>query len=119
MVEHLEYFIQMAMGKVETDISTPEKYLERTQESLFNYRSMPKAFNHPLLKKAAQENLRFDSLEAAKEALLSSIDAYEVFFKENPGIKTPNTVFGMLDKQLWDLLTRKHFNHHFEQFGLL
>lgn len=119
MVEHLEYFMLMAIGKVETNITTPEKYLERTQESLFNYRSMPKEFKHPLLKKAALEDLRFDSLEAAKEALLASIDAYETFFKENPGIQTPNTVFGMLDKQLWDLVNRKHFDHHFEQFGLL
>jgi oxepin-CoA hydrolase/3-oxo-5,6-dehydrosuberyl-CoA semialdehyde dehydrogenase len=119
MVEHLEYFMLMAIGKVETNITTPEKYLERTQESLFNYRSMPKDFKHPLLKKAALEDLRFDSLEAAKEALLASIDAYETFFKENPGIQTPNTVFGMLDKQLWDLVNRKHFDHHFEQFGLL
>ncbi len=119
MVEHLEYFMQMAMGKIETDITTPEKYMERTQESLFNYRHLPKDFKHPLLRKEALEDLRFDSLEAAKDALLSSIDAYQVFFKENPGIETANTVFGMMDKQLWDLLNRKHFNHHFEQFGLL
>lgn len=119
MVEHLEYFMLMSMGKVETDITTPEKYMERTQESLFNYRALPKDFKHPLLRKETLEDLRFDSLEAAKDALLSSIDAYQVFFKENPGIETANTVFGMMDKQLWDLLNRKHFDHHFEQFGLL
>ncbi|MEZ5041808.1 MAG: phenylacetic acid degradation bifunctional protein PaaZ [Saprospiraceae bacterium] len=119
MVEHLEFFMQMAMGAIKTDITTPEKYLERTQESLFNYRPMPRDFDHPLLKVEALEDLRFGSLEEAKAALLSSLDAYEAFFKAHPGIKTPNTVFGMLDKQLWDLLHRKHFHHHFEQFDLI
>lgn len=119
MVEHLEFFLQMAMGKVETEISTPEKHLERIQESLFNYRPMPRSFKHPLFKQEELEDLRFESLAEAKAALLSAIAAYETFFKENPGIETPNTVFGMLDKQLWDLLNRKHFHHHFSQFGLL
>jgi len=41
------------------------------------------------------------------------------FFNENPGIKTKNSVFGNLDKFHWDLLSRKHYNHHFRQFGLV
>lgn len=119
MVEHVEYFMQMAVGKVDTHISTPEKYLDRLQESLFNYRPMHRSFDHPLLKQKELEELRYKSLAEAKAALLSAIDEYETFFKDNPGIKTPNTVFGMLDKQLWDLLNRKHYHHHFGQFGLL
>lgn len=119
MVEHLEFFIQMAMGKVETEIITPEKRIERFKESLFNYRAMPRSFDHPLLKEKELEVLRFGNLAEAKAALLTAIDDYETFFKENPGIETPNTVFGMLDKQLWDLMNRKHFHHHFSQFGLV
>ncbi len=119
MVEHLEYFMQMALGKVETEIITPANRIARFQESLFNYRAMHRNFDHPLLKEKTLEDLRFDNLEAAKVALLSVIDEYEAFFKENPGIQTPNTIFGMLDKQLWDLMNRKHFHHHFSQFGLV
>lgn len=119
MVEHLEFFIQMAMDKVETKIITPEKRIERFKESLFNYREMPRSFDHPLLKEKELEDLRFGNLTEAKAALLTAIDKYETFFKENPGIETPNTVFGMLDKQLWDLMNRKHFHHHFSQFGLV
>ncbi|MEM9819831.1 MAG: phenylacetic acid degradation bifunctional protein PaaZ [Bacteroidota bacterium] len=119
MVEHIEFFIQMAMGKVSTDVITPEKYLERTQESLFNYKPMPKSFDHPLLKRGELEALRFDSLKAAKTALLESFDAYEAYYKANPEVSHPNTIFGPLDKELWDLLNRKHVNHHFEQFGLI
>ena len=119
MVEHLEFFIQMAMGKVETEIITPEKRIERFKESLFNYRAMPRSFDHPLLKEKELEDLRFGNLAEAKASLLAAIDDYEIFFKENPGIETPNTIFGMLDKQLWDLMNRKHFHHHFSQFGLV
>ncbi|MBX2874658.1 MAG: phenylacetic acid degradation bifunctional protein PaaZ [Saprospiraceae bacterium] len=119
MVEHLEFFMQMAIGKVETEIITPANRIPRFQESLFNYRAMHRSFDHPLLKEKELEDLRFDSLETAKTALLSVLDEYEAFFKENPGVETPNTIFGMLDKQLWDLMNRKHFHHHFSQFGLI
>ena len=80
---------------------------------------MPRSFDHPLLKEKELEELRFANLSEAKAGLLSAIDDYETFFKDNPGIETPNTVFGMLDKQLWDLMNRKHFHHHFSQFGLV
>lgn len=119
MVEHLEFFMQMSVGKVETEITTPEKRIERYKESLFNFRSMPRSFDHPLLKEKELEVLRYANLEEAKAALLSAIDDYETFFQENPGIETPNTIFGMLDKQLWDLMHRKHFHHHFSQFDLV
>lgn len=119
MVEHLEFFHRMSIGEVHTDVTTPEKHLEKLQDSLFNYEAMPKKFDHPLLRKGELEDLRFGSLDEAKEALLKAHDEFEAYFKENPDAETPNTVFGMLDKELWDLLNRKHFNHHFSQFGLL
>ncbi|MFK8102848.1 MAG: phenylacetic acid degradation bifunctional protein PaaZ [Saprospiraceae bacterium] len=119
MVEHFEYFFRMSTGELPTEISTPEKYLERTQESLFNYRPMPKGVDHPLLKKGELEDLRFENLAEAKTAMLKAYDEFEAYFKANPTAITPNTVFGNLDKELWDLLNRKHANHHFEQFGLI
>ncbi len=119
MVEHLEYFLHMAVGKIETEITTPPERIEKFQESLYNHRLMPRSFDHPQLRKGAQEDLRHESLSAAKAAFFEAYDAYETFFKEHPEITTPNTVFGMLDKELWDLIGRKHFTHHFTQFGLV
>ena len=119
MVEHLEYFFHMAVGKVKTEITTPDKYLEETQDSLWNYRHMPKFVDHPSFKKGELEDLKYDSLDAAKVAFLTSYDEYKAFFKENPTIETPNTVFGMLDSYHWELVTRKHTHHHFKQFGLI
>jgi oxepin-CoA hydrolase/3-oxo-5,6-dehydrosuberyl-CoA semialdehyde dehydrogenase len=118
MVEHFEFFFRMSIGEIPTEIATPEHKIERLQESLYTYRPMPKSFDHPLLKKGETEDLRFEDLATAKKAMLEAYDKFEAFFKENPEITTPNTVFGNLDKEMWDLLNRKHFHHHFEQFGL-
>jgi len=119
MVEHFEMFMHMAVGKVPTEIATPEKYIERYQESLFNFKPMPKGVEHPLLKKGETEALKHGSLEEAKEAFFKAYDEFETYFKENPEATTPNTVFGDLDKEHWDLVNRKHVNHHFNQFGLI
>ncbi len=118
MVEHFEYFFQMSTGKIKTEITTPEDRLEKYEDSLWNYREMPRGVEHPALKKGEVEDLRFKNLEEAKVDLLKSYDEFTTFFKENPGIKTPNTVFGNLDKYHWDLLVNKHVHHHFGQFGL-
>jgi len=119
MVEHLEFFFHMATGEVEGVVITPENRIEKYQESLWNYRKMPEGFDHPALRKGKTEDLNHPNLEAAKTAALKAYDDFEAFFKENPEAKTANTVFGELDKWHWDLVTRKHTDHHFRQFGLV
>ncbi len=119
MLEHLYFAFELATNKREAKIETPEEHWEKFQDSLYNYRPMPREFKHPMLKKDSTEDLRFESLQEAKDKFLEIWDEFETFFKENPDAKTPNAVFGMLDKDHWDLLNRKHFNHHFEQFGLI
>ncbi|MEL6852471.1 MAG: phenylacetic acid degradation bifunctional protein PaaZ, partial [Bacteroidota bacterium] len=119
MVEHLEFFMKMAVGEVETHIEIPENRIERYQESLYNHRPMPRDFQQPLLRKGQLEDLRYGSLEEAKEAYLASYDAYEAYYKAHPEAMHPNTMFGDLDKELWDLINRKHTHHHFHQFGLV
>ena len=118
LMEHLEFFMRMAIGEVPTEITTPEERLEKFQESLYSHRKMPRQFEHPMLRKGEPEDLRFGSLGEAKQAFLDAHDRFEAYFKEHPEAKTPNTIFGLLDKELWDLLNRKHLTHHFEQFGL-
>ncbi|NAS31544.1 phenylacetic acid degradation bifunctional protein PaaZ [Flavobacteriaceae bacterium R38] len=120
MVEHLESFIRIASGETKNvKVITPEEYLEKTQESLYNHKSMPKEYPHPLLKKGEVEDLRYADLNEAKTKLLEAYGEFEAYFKENPEATTTDAVFGELDKFEWDLLNTKHFNHHFEQFGLI
>ena len=92
--------------------------MEKTQDSLWNYKPMPKEFDHPILKKGETEDLRFGSLDEAKDAFFKAYDELELFFKENPKAKVKNTVFGWLDRYKWQLMQQKHWAHHLEQFGL-
>ena len=119
MVEHLEYNFKVAIGEIQPAIATPEKYLEKYQDSLWNYKPMPREYDHPHLRKGETEDLNHPGLREAIDATLKSYEAYEDFFRKNPEAKTKNPVFGELDKQHWDLLIRKHFNHHLAQFGLI
>ncbi len=119
MVEHLELQFQVATAKHSAKLAIPEEKIEKYQDSLFNYRKMPKDFKHPDLNPDQAEDLRFENLAAAKTALLNAFDEYEQYFKDKPEATTLNSMFGPLDKELWDLMHRKHFHHHFEQFGIL
>jgi oxepin-CoA hydrolase/3-oxo-5,6-dehydrosuberyl-CoA semialdehyde dehydrogenase len=119
MVEHLIFHFRTALGQLPTEIKTSEDKLEKYKEGLWNYQMMPREFKHPLLDAEKPADLEFASLAEAKTALLNLWDEYQAWFKANPGLETPNAVFGMLDKFHWDLLGRKHIDHHFRQFGLI
>jgi oxepin-CoA hydrolase/3-oxo-5,6-dehydrosuberyl-CoA semialdehyde dehydrogenase len=118
MVEHLEYTYLIASGEIQDfEVVTPEKVLEKVQETLYNYKSMPQNYDFPLSKKL--KKLKHENLDIAKIKLMEARDEYLNFFKEYPEAKTKNVVFGLLDKFEWYLLERKHLNHHFKQFGLI
>lgn len=120
MVEHLEYTYRIASGEIQDfDIATPEKYLEKTHETLYNYKPMPKEYDFPLAEKSEISKLKHPDLETAKKKMLEAREEYLQFFKDNPEVRTKNVVFGELNRFEWYLLERKHLNHHFEQFGLI
>lgn len=120
MIEHLEYSVRIASGEIQDfDIETPERVLEKYHDSLYNHRALPRLHKAPKVLQEQVETLRFESLEMAKQQFLETYDRYERHFNENPGVRTNNAVFGELSKFEWDLCHTKHFNHHFEQFGLL
>ncbi|WP_405205181.1 phenylacetic acid degradation bifunctional protein PaaZ [Aquimarina sp. LLG6339-5] len=120
MVEHVEKTIRIGAGEIQDfEIATPEEYLEKVQEMVYNHKPMPKGHNHPLMKEESLEALVHEDLITAKKKLLEAMDEFEIYFKENPDAITKNAVFGEMNKFEWDLLNVKHLNHHFKQFGLL
>jgi len=119
MVEHLEYFNQVAMGHIKVERIIAEEKLEKYTESLYNHYVMPKNFQLEILKKGETENLRFDSLDKAKAALIESLKAVEDTFKNDSEFKAFNPTFGDLNYYEWKLYCQKHFQHHFEQFNLI
>ncbi len=120
MVEHLELSYRIASGEIQDfEIATPEKYIDKVQEVLYNYEPMAPGYDFPLHKKGEVEDLKHENLQVAKLKMLEAREEYLAFFKENPKAILKNVVFGNLEKFDWYLLERKHLNHHFKQFGLL
>jgi oxepin-CoA hydrolase/3-oxo-5,6-dehydrosuberyl-CoA semialdehyde dehydrogenase len=119
MLEHLDYFNRVALGEIDCELVTPEEKLEKYTESLYNHYKMPKNFQLALLKKGETEDLRYASLEEARQAFLESLSKVDTYMKSNPDYRAFNPTFGHLNYYEWKLYARKHFGHHFEQFGLV
>jgi len=120
VVEHMEKQFRYASGEVQDfEIATPEEQLPKWRETIFNHRPFPQGHKHPLMKQEQNEDLIHADIQMAKQKLIEAFDNYEQYFKENPDARTKNVVFGEMDKFEWDLLSTKHFNHHFKQFGIL
>ena len=119
MVEHLTDGLKSAVNEIQYEVATPEEQIEKYQDSLYNYYPFPKNSKTPVLTDGVLEKLKCENLKDAKEKFLAAWDSFELYYKENPAATANNAVFGALDKDLWYLMNRKHFNHHFEQFSLI
>ncbi|GLR17175.1 enoyl-CoA hydratase-related protein [Portibacter lacus] len=118
MVEHLIYLFKMSIGEIQQDIITPKEKIDRYQQSLYGERRIPKHFKNPYLKSDEQEKLEFASLDEAKEALYEYFEIYEKYYSEHPLAENNHIVYGPLNKEKWDLIHKKHFEHHIRQFDL-
>ena len=118
MVEHLILAMRMSTGKLKLECFNPPEKLPALKKFLMSSRPLPKFFVNP----AIGENLlplEYSSLEEAKNILNQEIIDYLSHFELNPEAKTVNVTFGELNKEEWDVFHKKHFLHHFSQFGLL
>jgi oxepin-CoA hydrolase/3-oxo-5,6-dehydrosuberyl-CoA semialdehyde dehydrogenase len=81
---------------------------------------MPKDFPAPFLEEDEKLlDLRHKNLDIAKQSFMDSLKKFSIYYKENPQAEHMNFVFGTLNKEMWELMHKKHFTHHFEQFGLI
>lgn len=121
MVEHLELGLLLSIGEPEAEkCYTPEEHLEKYQDSLYNFRPMPKEYAAPFMPAdGTVPPHRHKNLEVAKESFMESLKKYIIYYKENPQAEHMHYVFGKLNKEMSELMNRKHFTHHFQQFGLL
>jgi oxepin-CoA hydrolase/3-oxo-5,6-dehydrosuberyl-CoA semialdehyde dehydrogenase len=120
MVEHLEFGYRIASGEIQDfEISTPEKIIDKVHNTLYDYKKMPQNFDFPLAEKSKINEVKHADLVTAKEKMLEARSEYIAFFKQNPEALLKNAVFGEMNRYEWQLLERKHLNHHFEQFGIL
>ena len=119
MLEHLETTMKYSTGELETsECKTPEEHLEKYQDSLYNFRKMPKDFPAPFLEDGKLPELKYKNLDEAKTHFIESVKNYQIYYRENPDAEHLHFVFGKLNKEMMELFHQKHVTHHFEQFGL-
>jgi hypothetical protein len=118
MVEHLILAMRMSSGKLKLECFNPPEKLPALKRFLMSSRPLPKLFVNPAIGEKLLP-LEYSSLEEAKNILNQEIIDYLNHFELNPEVKTVNVTFGELNKEEWDVFHKKHFLHHFSQFGLL
>lgn len=118
MIEHLLFSLRISNGKLSVGCFVPEERWSTMKKVLMSDRSLPKNFINPII----GENLlplEFENLHHAKENLIKEFSDFAGYFKENPAATFLNPTFGELNGIEWMQFHKKHFQHHFEQFGLL
>ncbi len=120
MIEHLEYGYRIASGEIQDfDITTPEKIIEKVHNTLYDFSKMPQNFEFPLAEKSKINETKHVDLNTAKAKMLEARAEYLAYYKQNPESLLKNAVFGEMNRYEWQLLERKHLNHHFEQFNII
>lgn len=118
MIEHLTITVKLSYGRIKLpDFEPSEKQLAQ-KHALLN---TPVDFPKGILAPGIGDNLlalRYPDLETAKTELLKSIDGYNNHFDEYPEAMTIHPRFGKLSHEEWERFHRKHFMHHFKQFGI-
>lgn len=117
MVEHLILTLSISNGTRDVEVFTEDRLIPIQKRFLMSDKPLPKLFINP----AIGENLlrlQFGEIDSAKDALINEIKKYEEFFNSNPDSTPAHPQFGKLNKQEWDIFHKKHFEHHFSQFGI-
>ena len=121
MVEHLDEVLKNGFGNLNSEDfpEIPLEHLEKLQDWIYTDKKIQQGAKYPLLKEGEMMQTHYKNLEEAKEKLLTTLKEFIIYYKENPQAEHFHPRFGMLNKEMMQLFQRKHFTHHFEQFGLL
>jgi oxepin-CoA hydrolase/3-oxo-5,6-dehydrosuberyl-CoA semialdehyde dehydrogenase len=118
MVEHLILTVKLSYGRIKIPEFEPnEKQLLQKQALIYSDIPFPRGIRAPGLGEELLD-LRFADLETSKSHLLKSMEEYDSFFESNPESQTLHPRFGKLTHQEWERFHKKHFEHHFRQFGI-
>jgi oxepin-CoA hydrolase/3-oxo-5,6-dehydrosuberyl-CoA semialdehyde dehydrogenase len=118
MTEHLADFFKLSYNKIHFDLVTPTEHLPKYREFLMSEKEFRENTRAPVLPEEPFP-VRTASMTDALEELVSDVNSFFTFFKENPDAKTGHPVFGELNFAEWVQLHHKHVTHHLKQFGLL
>lgn len=121
MVEHLDEVLRNGFGdlKAKDFDEISEEKLEVLQDWLYSNEKIRFGAKYPLLKEGETLEVKYKNLEEAKEKLIETLKEFLIYYKENPTAEHFHPRFGNLNREMMELFHRKHFTHHFEQFGIM
>lgn len=119
MLEHLRQGVEMSMESTERALVIPEEKISSYQRFLQSEKPFMRHAPKPADYNKYAEKVEGEDIELAKIRLKEAVVKLHNFYKENPEFTAVHPNFGRLDVPLWLALHKKHFLHHFSQFGLL
>ncbi len=118
MVEHLSGIVMISNGRFEAPPMYEQDKLERNYNYIIkNQNRIKRNTKAPILPDNPLP-LRFESLAAAKEKLLKSLDTFFEYHDKNKGLKIMHPAFGKLNFEEWAFFHAIHCQYHLDQFGL-
>lgn len=117
LMEHLRVSVLLSVNNPDRTVGTPDERLPLYKQFLMGDRPFaqgqpqPEAFsNVPPLEADFKER---------KAELLEAVKKMKNHFENHPDHTELHQYFGELNVDEWLQLHKKHFTHHFNQFGLL
>lgn len=118
MIEHLSGSMRMSNGKVYLPQLIADEKIPARLEFLYSDKPFPKDLKFTE-EPAALKPLKTANLEAAIALLEQMLEVFDTHYLSNPSDKPIHPFFGPLTKDQWLQFHNRHWDHHFEQFGLI
>lgn len=117
MLEHLRKALVLSTLNVDVEVLAPEEKIPALQAWLKKDKPMMRFAPKPEALEQVPEV--GGDLEKLKVELMDSVHKTLQFYHDNPDYTSVHPNFGRLNVELYLHLHRKHFIHHFTQFGLI
>lgn len=118
MLDHLRVGVKMSLENLHGEITAPEEKLPSYKKFLMSDRPFAQGLAQPgfFIENTGATD---ENIEDLKLQLMKDLLAMQTFFIKNPDHVAIHPSFGKLGVDEWLHLHRKHFLHHFTQFGLV
>ena len=82
------------------EIATAPEHLDKVVEMVYNHKSMPRLFGHPLMQKEQTETMQHPDLATAKQKMFEALERFEAFFKANLDLDMNTSLLAAYSKKL-------------------
>lgn len=119
VIEHLTASLHLVNGKKDVkQFTTPEEAQAVKNRLIGSEEPFARGIKSPMLGDEPPAYLH-PSLGSAKEELVNEINEFNAKLQKDPEAHMLHPRLGTLNMKEWNKLFSKHFDHHFNQFGLL